>query len=391
MNSPVPIGRIQYTIITMQKKAQKPKKNNAKNGGTQRPSSGKPLPPGRPVGAPRYSKEFPKKNPISAAVAYAAGQSTSAPKITANRNSARIVHRELVTKVAGTGSYTVAASLALNPGLASTFPWLSTQAGAWETYRFNKLRFCYYTRCSSATPGSVQLVPDYDPADAAPGSEFIAASFEDVQEDAPWKDICCELRPDAMFPMGPKKFIRQASLAANQDIKTYDAGNLFVTTTDGAVTNWGLVWVEYDVTLFTPQTPSAGFAASQHLLSSAAPSTAAFMGLTQTTSAGSSTLVTLNANNVVTFAVSGRYLVQYNATSTTDTQSSPPAVSASGSLVTTFGLGGTGLFVAGSGTAAFSQTVVLDAVVGTTLTYTNTVVGGLLGELIVSRLPQTQA
>lgn len=377
----------------------RPKPNGNGNGVRNGNGNGRPNPPRGPrnkpaavrqfVARPQYSRDFPQKRPSSAAVSYATGQSTSAPKVVANRDSARIVHRELVMKVAGTAAFTIAGSLALNPGMASTFPWLSTQAGSWETYRFNKLRFCYYTRTATSSPGSVQLVPDYDAADAAPSSEFIAASYEDVQEDAPWKDIVCELRPDAMFPMGPKKFIRSSAIAANQDIKTYDAGNLFITTTDGSATNWGLVWVEYDVTLFTPQAPSSGFAASQHI-TSPVPTSAALLP-TQTLGASSTPLAAV-VLETVTFAVAGRYSVLYNATATTSvTETAPPVVGGGGAIVASFGLGGTGLFVAGSGTTSFSSLVVLDAVVGTTIVYNNTIVLGLQAEMLISRLPPALA
>jgi len=101
----------------------------------------------------------------------------------------------------------------------------------------------------------VLLVPDYDAADAAPSSEQIASNNEDMREDAPWKDICCILKPNAMHSLGPHKFVRSGGLAANLDVKTYDVGNLFICTVDavGNGTNWGKVWIEYDVTFFVPQ------------------------------------------------------------------------------------------------------------------------------------------
>jgi hypothetical protein len=366
----------------------KPKNGNGNGNGRANGNGG--LPRSVPVARPKYSREFPSKPPVSGAVAYAAGQSSSAPRITASRDSARIIHKELVAKVTGTANFTVGTTIALNPGLASSFPWLSTQAAAWETYRFNKLRFCYHTRTATSATGSVQLVPDYDAADAAPASEFIAASYEDMQEDAPWKDLDCVLRPDAMFPMGPKKFVRTEALSANQDIKTFDAGNLFVCTTDGSAQTWGLVWVEYDVSLYTPQQPSSGFAASQHITASV-PTSAAMLP-SGVISAGSTTFVNVPVAEVIAFQSAGRFLVEYHATATTSvTQTAAPTISSGGgSLVTTFGLGGTGNFVAGSGTTSFSSSTVLDAVLGTNLTFNHTIVDGLLAELIITRLPPTQ-
>lgn len=125
----------------------------------------------------------------------------------------------------GTSGFTVANTFALNPGLSTTFPWLSTQAVGWEQYKFNKLKFCYYTRTGTSTPGSILMVPDYDAADAAPTTEQIASAYRDVVEEVPWiEEFSCTLDPRAMLEPGNRKYIRTASLAANLDVKTYDAG-----------------------------------------------------------------------------------------------------------------------------------------------------------------------
>ncbi len=263
MNSPVPIGRIQYTIITSMKKSQslvvRPKV----------PANPRPKP--RVLNPAKIQRAFialPAKNQqprqapaprqVAAPSAVATQQRGQAPMIQASRDRSRIVHREFLANVSGTSAYTVAQSIALNPGLAASFPWLSTQAQGWETYRFNKLRFCYYTRTGTSTVGSVLLFPDYDAADAAPATEQVASTYEDIAEDAPWKDICCEFRRSALDALGPKRFIRSGALPANQDIKTYDVGNLFVATVDGSAVSWGKLWVEYDVELMTPQLPPSG-------------------------------------------------------------------------------------------------------------------------------------
>jgi hypothetical protein len=331
------------------------------------------------------------KKQASVASAYSTGQSSQPPRISATRDSARIVHRELVESVVGTSAYAVASQFPLNPGMASTFPWLSSQAQAWEQYRFNKLKFCYYTRTGSTTPGSVQLIPDYDAADLAPASEQIASSYEDVSEDVPWKDIECELRPSAMHPMGPKKFIRTGALAANLDIKTYDVGTLFVGTTDGTAVNWGKLWVEYDVTFYSPQlNPSGSAFASQHFAggSNATPTTANMLGAAPLSTG--SPLVTV-AGEVVTFNQAGRFLVDYAVTGTTATQTGAPTISASGSFVTTFGNASSGQEEAGSGTANMIQNMLLNAVVGTTLTFNNTIVAGTFADLMITQVAPSQA
>jgi len=328
----------------------------------------------------------------SAASAYATGTSAMAPKMEASRDSCRIVHRELLASITGSSAFAIAQSLALNPGLAATFPWLSTQARNWEQYRFNKLKFCYYTRTGSNMPGSVQLIPDYDAADAAPVSEQAASSYEDTVEDAPWKDIECQLRAAAMFPMGPKKYVRIGALSSNLDIKTYDAGTLFVATTDGTTVSWGKLWVEYDVTLFTPQNESSSgvVAASQHV-TSVNPTTGNILP-TPVTQAGSSSLVSVSGQ-ALTFLQPGRFLVTLNQVATNVSNNATPVAAVGGALVATYG----GSYAPGSFTSQSGGTntqgscsVLMDAVVGSTLTYTIVLTTGTFSELFVAQVPSIQ-
>jgi len=357
-------------------------RNNSGVSVSFRPQGKKPMTPRQSFGG--------KQKQASAAAAYATGQRSQPPSIVASRDSSRIVHRELVGSITGSTAFSVVNELALNPGIAATFPWLSSQALAWEQYRFNKLRFCYYTRTGSSTPGSMLLVPDYDAADAAPGSEQIASSYEDVAEDAPWKDICCELRPSAMHSMGPKKYVRTGPLAANLDIKTYDAGNLFPCTTDGTAVSWGKLWVEYDVSLFVPQLPPVGLPSSvatgQHFppASNLTPTTANMLGATPTSNG--SALVTV-AGSVVTFVTPGNYLLSYTVTGGTSTGANP-VIGAGGTALATFGLPlGAGQSVSGSGNPRMTINVSLSAVAGTTVTYNNTLAAGTNAELIVLAQP----
>jgi len=151
-----------------------------------------------------------KGKTTAAAAAYALGQGSKEPKIINHgRDGVRIVHRELIGSITGSTGFTIAQQIALNPGLQASFPWLSTQAQGWEQYRFHMLRFCYYSRTGSSTPGSMMLVPDYDAADAAPATEQIASAYRDVEEQAPWvPEFCCALNVKAMHPDGTHKFIR---------------------------------------------------------------------------------------------------------------------------------------------------------------------------------------
>jgi len=205
---------------------------------------------------------FGGKPSTAVAAAYARGQTSRNPKVTRSGvDRTRIVHRELIGSVVGTVLYSVTAgnTFSINPGLAATFPWLSTQALGWEKYKFNYLRLCYYTRTGSSTPGSVILTPDYNAADAAPVNEQIASAYHGTQEDVAWKDNCMIFDQKIL---NQDRFIRTGGLTASLDIKTYDIANLFVGTLDGTAVNWGKLWIEYDVTLINQQLNSAGAAGS---------------------------------------------------------------------------------------------------------------------------------
>ena len=341
----------------------------------------KPIPP--PMGQRK------KLGQSSVAAAYATGQSSTAPDIRATRESCRVVHRELVASITGeaTTAFSVDTALALNPGLAASFPWLSSIAVNWEQYHFNKLKACYYTRCSSATAGSVIIAPDYDAADFPPTTELVVSTYMDAAEDAPWKDIHCILKESAMHAMGSRKYVRNVAVAANQDIKTYDVGNLYACTVDSAAAaGWGKLWLEYDCTFYSPQINPQGNTAQFIHISGVTPTSASLLG-TQTTVSASAVNPASVSGEIVTFLTAGTYLVNYYANAATSvTIASVPTVGAGGALITTYG-NGNGYVDSGSTTTAVLQSVLMSAIVNSTLTLDNTIVGGTTAQIIITQLP----
>jgi len=297
----------------------------------------------------------------------------------------RIVHRELVASVTGSVAFAVNSSISLNPGLVASFPWLSSQAQGWERYRFNRLKFCYFTRTGTATPGSVIMSPDYDAADSAPVSEQVASTYEDTKEDAPWKDIDCTLTPQSLHALGPTKFIRTGPLNANQDIKTYDAGTFYLSTVDGTAVSWGKLWVEYDVTLFNPQLNAGGGGSlAYQRITGVTPTNTSLLG-TQTQVPSSTETIVSVSGEVVTFNKAGTFLVNLSQLCASGgTFNALPVIAAGGASV------GQGIVQTGSGTSLFN-TVQLTAVVGTTITYDQSMTGGTTAQLVVAQLPAASA
>jgi hypothetical protein len=163
------------------------------------------------------------------------------------KKSDRFSGCDLIGTITDTASFVVS-KYAVNPGLASTFPWLAVEAAQWNEYRLHKCKFSFVTRSATSQVGTIILAPNYDASDPAPTLESQLGNYADSVEDTEWKDIECPFDPESMHPMGPRKFIRTGAVPG--DIKTYDVANFYLST-DGATTNViGKLYVEYDVEFF---------------------------------------------------------------------------------------------------------------------------------------------
>lgn len=141
-------------------------------------------------------------------------------------------------------AFSLLSSYPVNPGQASTFPWLSTVAKNYEKYKFLKLEWVYKPEVSQYAPngqtGKVLMSMDYDASDAQPTSK---AQMEDVLPHAdvmPYQQLVLRCNPREMHANSDAKFIRTGNLPGNSDIKTYDAGNLHVGIS-GISTNNGVL------------------------------------------------------------------------------------------------------------------------------------------------------
>jgi hypothetical protein len=241
-------------------------------------------------------------NPVSAPVSISTTRLTKKPLYkNVSADSATIRHRELIMSVFGSTPF-ITNVIPINPGL-TTFPWLQTQAQGWEKYRFNKLKFCYETRAPTSVQGSVMLSADYDAADSPPSTEQIMSNFYGTIEAAPWRDITFE----ADCKRIGTKYIRFGTLSPNLDIKTYDAMNFIMGTTDAATGGaaWGKLWVEYDVTFFIPQLNPLGSSTGSQLLT---PGTGVAVG-----SLFGSVPLTQSTTGNIAFSYTGNTLTVSNA------------------------------------------------------------------------------
>lgn len=243
-------------------------RNKSKKAGTARTSAKRQQPKKKNKG---------KESMVSAPVATSRRVGTRSAKIMqGSKGDIRVSHTEFVKDILGSAAFT-ATSFPINPGQGQLFPWLSSIAQRYESYRFNSLCFELNTVSSTATTGTVMLTVDFDAADAAPTSKVQAMSYRSSVRDAPWKDLSQRLLPEDLHRL-PMNFVRTTTaLAGNLDIKTYDIGNLFVITQGQAsAAAVSELYVTYDVSLITPQLEDSG--SGSRLYGSAGLSATSFVG-----------------------------------------------------------------------------------------------------------------
>jgi hypothetical protein len=184
---------------------------------------------------------------------------TRAPTIKTTNRGFVVIHREFIQDVTAADSNFRNTTFSVNPGLATTFPWLSAIAGRYESYLFRRLHFIYEPICPTTTPGAVMMAVDYDASDTAPTSKVVLMAYRGAVRSAPWNITRFDASRGDLRKFGVQRYVRTAAVPANTDVKTYDVGNLQLATqnTPATPTTLGELYVEYEVEFFTPQIPTA--------------------------------------------------------------------------------------------------------------------------------------
>lgn len=139
-----------------------------------------------------------------------------------------------------------------NPGLFSSFPWLSAIAQRFETYTFQKLSLEYVPMCGTSTSGVVMLAPDFDVSDWMPEDVIAISSYPGCVRSSLWSPCQMDCDPRNLQKMVKERYIREDDVPG-VDMKLYDAACLYIFTYGGtAAARVGSIWASYDVVLRTP-------------------------------------------------------------------------------------------------------------------------------------------
>lgn len=208
------------------------------------PNKTKPKVPAKP--ARLSAKKLTSNNTVPLAVSKEMGFESNLSKM----SKTPVKMRELIKTVNGSTDFEVETFIA-QPGYSSTFPFLSTLAPRFQFYRFKKLNFELVARCAATVPGTMGLVPEFNPEEQTPSSQSVVANNSFAKADAPWKGVILRCDPKMMFAQSPHKSVR--TYRGPESI-LYDAMKLNVWTNGQSNANAiADLYVEYEIDLWAPQ------------------------------------------------------------------------------------------------------------------------------------------
>lgn len=169
-----------------------------------------------------------------------------------------VCHREYLGDIQGSASFNLA-SYPLNPGIATTFPWLSSIAHNYQEYRFHGLIFEFRPLITdfvtSGAPGVVIMATNYN-ADAP---QYTTKQDMENSEYAvsvkPTRDLMHGVECAVNQTVLPQRYVRTGSVPTGQDLRLYDIGTFQFAKQGNPVQLLGELWVSYAVEFFKPILP----------------------------------------------------------------------------------------------------------------------------------------
>lgn len=213
----------------------------------------------------------------------------------------------------------------LNPGLSTSFPWLSSTANNFTEYTIKGLIYHFKSNSgdaftsADASTGSVMMCTQYRSSQAAPANKQEVLQQYWSQSAAPQQDFVHAVECDPKENPLSVHYVRSGTQPANEDLMFYDLGTTYIASVglQGTSVNMGELWVTYEIELKKPQLRDLRSPASEyyHAFGDATgvSNTAWFAGFNNTESPLSTFTVSFPTANSFTLprGLCGRYLVKY--------------------------------------------------------------------------------
>lgn len=300
----------------MNNQTRKANTKSKKNGGQRKQQQGKAkreliLWPDGQLGRPNRVNYSHGSKASSIPSAYQASSRLNNSKVKMQRasdGSCVVKHCEYVQDIAGSVLFTSNA-LPIQPGLPTLFPYLSTMAVMFQDYQVQSLRFYYDTEKGTSLNGKVMFTISPDGADAVPSTKQEALNYNCQESCAIWSPMSLAVNPSEFKTLGERRFVRNgivSSVGSDLDIKTYDVGQLFVSTVGMADTSFvGELYVEYSIKFMNPvMNLRLLVSGNSKTITGVSPSQTSLFGTTPTLGSGLDVTVT---GNTLTFNKVGQF------------------------------------------------------------------------------------
>nr|QDH87395.1 MAG: hypothetical protein H3Bulk42153_000002 [Riboviria sp.] len=177
------------------------------------------------------------------------------PKFDSTRQTNVVCHREYLGDIPGTAAFTNR-QYPLNPGMAVTFPWLSTVASNYQEYKFHGIVFEFRSLITdfvtSGAPGVVVMSTNYNSDAPVYTTKQQMENAEFAVSTKPTINLMHGVECDDKQTILPQRYVRDSAPPTGQDLRLYDLGNFQFATSSNPVQNLGELWVSYCVELFKP-------------------------------------------------------------------------------------------------------------------------------------------
>jgi hypothetical protein len=167
-------------------------------------------------------------------------------------------HKEFVCSLTGSSDFSVQYGFRLNPGLSTSFPWLSQIACNFQEYSFKGLVFHYIPTSGSATGsntslGTVMMQTTYRATDSAPTSKVEIMNEYWANEVVPSETMVHPIECDPKENPFAIQYVRSGNVPSGDNQLLYDLGTTYIATSGQQGTNIiGDVYCTYEVELKKP-------------------------------------------------------------------------------------------------------------------------------------------
>lgn len=183
----------------------------------------------------------------------------SIPAMHKEDQSIIVRHKEFLGEISGSTTFTVQQSYNINPGLASTFPWLAPIAARFQEYNLRGMVFHYAptsgtaVSSTSAALGSVMIQTSYRAGDNPPTNKQEMLNEYWSTETVPFESTCHPIECSPKENPYNLHYVRTGGLPTGSDQLLYDMGTTYVATSGMQSNNVvGDLWVTYEIELKKP-------------------------------------------------------------------------------------------------------------------------------------------